>query len=124
MSTEAKENQESKQTKTSEVVEHFWPEHLSGQEVRTKWPRGRNATISQVAIEEVFDQQINKAKRMVVLYFEGIPRGLVVNKTNGRWVAKQFGGDDHLWLGQSVSLMAAQRSNGTLGVDIGEPFEE
>ena len=121
MTAETKEKQ---QATTSDVVEHFWPEHLSGQEVKTKWPRGRNATITQVAIEEVFDNQINAKKRMVVIYFEGIARGLVTNKTNGRWVAKQLGGDDHLWLGQSVSLMAAQRSNGSMGVDLGEPFED
>lgn len=109
-------------TTTDEVIEHFWPDHLSGQEVKTKWPRGRNATIESVAIELVFDRQINESKEMVVLYFGGIDRGLVTNKTNGRWVADKFGGDSGEWVGKEVSLTPANRSNGTIGVDIDEPF--
>jgi hypothetical protein len=121
--SEAKEANAPEQNGES-VLEHFWPEHLSGQEVKTKWSRGRNATIERVLVEDVFDQQINKEKQMVVIYFEGIVRGLVTNKTNGRWLAKQFGGDADKWAGREVSIQAANRSNGTIGVDLGEPFEE
>lgn len=107
-----------------QILEHFWPDHLSGQEVKTKWPRGRNATIAKVTVEDVFDKQINKDKKMVVVYFDGIDRGLVTNKTNGRWLASQFGGNSDDWLGKEVSLVAANRSNGTIGVDLDEPFKE
>lgn len=116
-------------TKTTErqsdsVIEHFWPEHLSGQEVKTKWPRGRNATIERVIVEDVFDKQINNSKEMVVIYFQDIPRGLVTNKTNGRWLANHLGGDADKWVGKEVSLCAANRSNGTIGVDVGEAIKD
>lgn len=128
MSTQAKD-QETKSTAntpadSSEILEHFWPDHLSGQEVKTKWRQGRNATIEQVGIEDVFDKQINKNKRMVVIHFAGIDRGLVVNKTNGRWLANAFGGDSAKWIGKEVSIVAANRSNGTIGVDVDEAFVE
>ena len=115
---------ETKEQDTNEVIEYFWPDHLSGNEVKTKWPRGRNVTIERVAIENVFDKQINKDKQMVVIHFEEIDRGLVTNKTNGRWLANQFGGDDTDWVGKEVSITPANRSNNTIGVDIDEPFKE
>ena len=108
-------------TDETDVVEYFWPEHLSGQEVKTKWPRGRDAEIARVEIEGVFDKQINETKQMVVVYFVGISRGMVCNKTNGRLLAELFGGDADKWVGQSVSIVAAKRSNGTIGVDIDKP---
>ena len=104
-----------------DVVEFFWPEHLSGQEVKTKWPRGTDAEICRVEVEPVFDKQQNGSKEMVVVYFDGIDRGLVCNKTNGRLLAEMFGGDAEKWIGKSVSIVAAKRSNGTLGVDIDKP---
>ena len=111
------------ETEAESVLDHFWPDHLSGQEVKTKWPRGRNATIESVGIEDIFHKDINEHKPKVVVVFEGIGRGLVCNKTNGRWLAEQFGGDADKWVGKVVSLMAANRSNGTIGVDIDKPFE-
>jgi len=105
------------------VLEHFWPEHLSGGEVKTKWPRGRNVVIAGVNIEPVFDSQKNASKDMVIVYFDGIQRGLVCNKTNGRKLAEMFGGSDAEWIGKEVSITHAKRSNGTIGVDIDEPFE-
>lgn len=111
----------SEATAEKDVVEYFWPEHLSGQEVKTKWPRGRDANISKVEVEPVFDKQRNEHKDMVVVYFEGIDRGMVCNKTNGRLLAEMFGGDSEKWIGQSVSIMYAKRTNGTIGVDIDKP---
>lgn len=112
----------SDQTQTeTDVVEYFWPEHLSGQEVKTKWPRGRDVEIERVEVEGVFDQQINATKQMVVIYFCGVSRGMVCNKTNGRLLAEMFGGDAEKWVGKSVSIVAAKRSNGTIGVDVDKP---
>ena len=105
------------------ITEHFWPAHLSGKEVKTKWPRGRNAVISRVAVEKVFDSQTNNHKEMVVVYFEEIERGLVTNKTNGRWLMDMFGDDSDGWIGKTVSITAAKRSNGRVGVDVLEAFE-
>jgi len=111
-------------TEASDIIEHFWPEHLSGKEVKTKWPKGRNATIVKVEMGSVFDQQINETKEMPIVFFEGISRGLVCNKTNGRMLIELFGKTDTDWVGQEVSIAAAKRSNGTLGVDIEKPEEE
>ena len=113
---------EAVESQTSEIIEHFWPEHLSGQQVKTVWPQGRNAKIERVVIEDVFDKQTNEKKRMPIIYFEGIDRGLVCNKTNGRLLVEMFGGSDTDWIGKEVSLMAAKRSNGTIGVDVDKPF--
>lgn len=103
------------------IAEHFWPAHLSGGECKTKWPTGRNATIERVAVESVFDSQKNESKEMAIIYFEGINRGLVCNKTNGRFLVEQFGGDDSDWIGKEVRIAAANRSNGTVGVDVEKP---
>ena len=124
MSAAETKRPETKKTESGQVIEYMWSEHLSGLEVKTKWPRGRNVTIERVEIGEVFDQQINSTKEMVIAYFQGLPRGLVVNKTNLRFLASKFGGDDKLWIGQDVSITAAKRSNGTIGVDLDEPISE
>ena len=124
MTTKEATKTEANSVGTDEVIEHFWPEHLSGNEVKTKWPRGRNVKIAGITIEEVFDKQINKGKRMVVVYFDGIDRGLVTNKTNGRRLAELFGGDSEQWVGKVVSIVSANRSNNTIGVDVDEPFVE
>lgn len=117
-------NETTEQTDTDAVIEHFWPDHLSGNEVKTKWPRGRNVRIENIGIEKVFDKQINDSKEMVVVHFEDIERGLVTNKTNGRKLAEMFGGDSDKWIGKEVSITHAKRSNGTIGVDVDEAFGE
>ncbi len=104
------------------VLEHFWPEHLSGGEVKQVWPRGRDVTICGVSIEDVYDKNTQATKPMVVVYFDGVKRGLVTNKTNGRWLAAKFGSNSDNWVGKVVSIVSANRSNGTVGVDVGDPF--
>jgi hypothetical protein len=105
------------------VIEFCYAEHLSGDELKDKHPKGVDATIVQVAIESVFDSQINDSKRLPVIGLDLFTRSLIVNKTNLRFLRDTFGKDDSQWIGKRVHLSHAKRSNGKLGIDLDEAEE-
>lgn len=39
-----------------------------------------------------------------VIYFEGIPKGLVMNKVNGTRISKLYGNDTDNWIGKCITL--------------------
>ena len=61
--------------------------------------------ISDVKIESVESwQKGTKAEDKMVLYFEGKKRGIVINKTNFKQLAKDFGWEKEDWIGETVTL--------------------
>ena len=102
-----------------DITEHFWPIHLSGDELESKYPQGTNATITKVVEEQIHDQQRNVDIPKAVVYFKEFKRGLIVNKTNGRLLLVLLGQPTE-WTGETVFLRSAKRSNGKKGIDVGK----
>lgn len=49
-----------------------------------------------------------KQERKLVVYFKEIEQGLVLNKTNGKMLVKNFGDETDAWVGQPVELYVAE----------------
>ena len=59
----------------------------------------------RVIIESCLPEQIGQAQEIKpVLKFRGVPRGLVLNKTNAQLLAASFGTETDRWIGQAVEL--------------------
>ena len=62
----------------------------------------RTVTIERVALELVGDTD-NKP----VVYFVGIPKALVLNRTNGSAIANAYGTETNGWTGKQITLFSA-----------------
>ena len=51
-------------------------------------------------------------KRKYVIMFEGVEKGLVLNKTNARRLAEAYGKQSSNWIGQIVQLYAEDTTFG------------
>lgn len=68
-------------------------------------------TISEVTTEEVKNTSGQTEKVPVVYFKEGKSRkGLVMNKTNGKAIAGQYGNDIEGWVGKKITLTVQQVS--------------
>ena len=47
-----------------------------------------------------------KPKRMVILYFSGAKKGMALNPTNKKFLARHFGSKVGRWVGQTVGISA------------------
>ena len=63
-------------------------------------------TIERIAIEELRDNQKNTTIKKPVLYFEGTPKGMVLNKTNARTVAELYSNNTDNWIGKKIAVFA------------------
>ncbi len=61
----------------------------------------------QFTIASIKPEQLN-GERKVVCSFKDSDKQLVVNKTNGRALAKMYGNDTRNWLGKPVTLVATE----------------
>jgi hypothetical protein len=59
--------------------------------------------IESVSIEEVVGEK-GKKDKLPVLAFKGRDKGMVLNKTNGKMVAKLHGKDFEDWVGKTVTV--------------------
>ena len=59
-------------------------------------------TISHVSIEDIGDGDLKP-----VVYFEGKEKGLVLNVTNGKFIAELFGDEMDDWAGNKIVLYEA-----------------
>lgn len=61
----------------------------------------------QVVIESVASEEVGQSKEICpVVYFEGHPKALVLNRTNANVIAAAYGDDSDAWLGAEVVLYA------------------
>ncbi len=60
--------------------------------------------IHSVTVEEVADGEDHKP----ILYFDGVEKGLVLNKTNANTVAGLYGDDTERWVGNPVEMFATE----------------
>lgn len=71
--------------------------------------------MSHVVMEDVGDGD-NK-ERLPVLYFQGMQKGMVLNKTNAKSIANWYGDDTDYWPGQSIILYSTKVQFGKDMVD-------
>ena len=57
-------------------------------------------------------------KRKYLVYFEGVEKALVLNKTNAQKLAAAFGKDYSKWIGLEVELYAEMTGLGKEGVRV------
>ena len=60
-------------------------------------------TIKSVAIEKVIGGK-GREESCPVLHFEEAKKGMVLNKTNAKMVAKLYGTDPEVWVGKTITL--------------------
>lgn len=67
--------------------------------------KDRVVTISRI----VACEEVGQAKdKRPVLYFQGMPKGMVLNKTNGKRIAKLYSNDTDSWIGKAITLYPSE----------------
>jgi hypothetical protein len=72
--------------------------------------QGRNieAIMQHVMLEEIKDpKDPEDAKVLPVLYFQGVPKGMVLNKTNAKVIAAGYGQETEAWRDMPIMLFSA-----------------
>lgn len=64
------------------------------------------ATIQRVDVEELQNRD-GKRDRRPVLYFQGIEKGLILNRTNANQIAFMYGEEVEGWAGKTITLGTA-----------------
>jgi hypothetical protein len=67
--------------------------------------------IGKVEVVELREKN-GTSKRKYVVLFEGIEKGLVINKTNARKLADAYGKQSVKWIGQAVQLYSEETTFG------------
>lgn len=86
-------------------AELFGKQYLSAAALEGVVPA--NATIRQVKIEEIGNDEGRESK--MVLYLNGLPdeyasKGLILNVTNRKILVQLFGSETDKWIGQTVRI--------------------
>jgi hypothetical protein len=66
----------------------------------------QTAVMGRVEMEEVGTDK----ERKPVLYFQGLDKGLVLNKTNSGTISQLYGDDTDDWAGEAITLFSAMVS--------------
>jgi hypothetical protein len=67
--------------------------------------------VGKVEVVELREKN-GTTKRKYVMWFEGVEKGLVINKTNAKKLAEAYGKQSSKWIGQIVQLYAEDTSFG------------
>ena len=78
----------------------------------------RRATGSARSLWRELKEKDGSTKRKFVVYFEGVEKALVLNKTNAQKLAAAFGKDHSKWIGMEVELYAEMTGLGKEGVRV------
>jgi hypothetical protein len=69
--------------------------------------RTANVTMTEVKVEEM-PARNGKQEKKYVLYFEDTEKGLVLNKTNAKTIARLYGRETEGWEGQRITLYSEE----------------
>ena len=69
-------------------------------------------TIANVVLEEMEDDKTGLPMNKLALMFEGVEKGILLNKTNSDVLSDCYGGDTDAWLGKSISIYPTMVSFG------------
>lgn len=67
-------------------------------------------TIERVEMEAMHRPDSEDAENRPVLFFNGAKKGMVLNKTNAKTIAKLHGPDTDDWVGKKITLYATETS--------------
>jgi len=67
--------------------------------------------VGKVEVVELHEKNGTTKKKYVML-FEGVEKGLVINKTNARKLAEAYGKQSSKWIGQIIQLYSEETSFG------------
>ncbi|MET4037407.1 hypothetical protein ABIB94_007159 [Bradyrhizobium sp. JR7.2] len=73
--------------------------------------------IGKVALVELKEKD-GSIKRKYLVYFDGVEKALVLNKTNAQKLATAYGKDHSKWIGMEVELYAEMTTLGKEGVRV------
>jgi hypothetical protein len=73
--------------------------------------------IGKVALVELKEKD-GSTKRKYLVYFEGVQKALVLNKTNAQKLAAAYGKDHSKWIGMESELYAEMTGLGKEGVRV------
>ena len=91
------------------IMSRFPDEYLKGPDIEA----GEVVTITHVTDERVGEDQELKP----VLYIEEYDRGIILNKTNARTLARILGDDETLWPGKKIVVITVPTRNPQTGED-------
>ena len=80
----------------------YGPKYFGAADLHGQMPRYRIGKVDLVELRE----KDGSTKRKFVVYFEGVEKGLVLNKTNATKLAAAYGKDRSNWIGVGVELYA------------------
>jgi hypothetical protein len=86
----------------------YGSKYLSAADLKDDEPRLK---IGKVAVAELRDKS-GTTRRKYVVFFEGVDKGLVINKTNARRLAEAYGKQSTKWIGQIVQLYSEETDFG------------
>jgi hypothetical protein len=78
----------------------YGSKYLSVTDLKDGEPRLK---IGKIEVAELREKN-GTTKRKYVMLFEGVEKGLVINKTNARKLAEAYGKQTQKWIGQAVQL--------------------
>jgi hypothetical protein len=86
----------------------YGSKYLSVTDLKDGEPRFK---VGKVEVADLREKN-GTTKRKYVMLFEGVEKGLVINKTNARKLAETYGKKSSKWIGQIVQLYAEETSFG------------
>jgi hypothetical protein len=96
----------------SDFDDLYGSKYYSASDLHGETPHHR---IGKVALAELKEKD-GGTKRKYLVYFEGVEKPLVLNKTNAQKLAAAFGKDHSKWIGMEVELYAEMTGLGKEGV--------
>jgi hypothetical protein len=90
----------------------YGSKYLTVNDLHGEQPRRKIGKVDLVELKE----KDGGTKRKFIIYFEGLEKALVANKTNATKLAASFGKDRSKWVGVTVELYSEMTSLGKEGV--------
>lgn len=78
------------------IFEEFPSKYLKAEDLK-----GRTHSVT---IERVEREEMNDGKSKPTVYFRGVVKGVVLNKTNATLIASLYGPDTNAWIGQPIMV--------------------
>jgi len=112
--------------KTEKEVSGSWKKHINfkfiaGEDLSDK---PMTLTVKKILKEEAFNPKNMKNEMVMVLYFNEIPKGIIINnKVNARTIEKILGTDQvHLWVGKQITFYGKPDKRHGMVVRVKEDF--
>jgi len=92
----------------------YGPKYFGSTDLHGETPRHRIGKVAPLELKE----KDGSTKRKLVVYFDGVEKALILNKTNATKLAAAFGKDWSKWIGMEVELYAEMTGLGKEGVRV------